>query len=241
MLDGKTELGLQCQFLLISLGHLGVMADGFHLGFQLGGVVVNLAGVEDYLAHVYRHDGYSACLKQLLAVTACVEPERTSTDLADARMGQLTHNAANSGELVDILHQQVAVYRISMVSGVSERYAALIEVVAHGYLTAESVATAVKVNFVVLVVTGLYQYRHVQLGAAYGVDDAYLEAEIRQRHDDSVNLVAVGAEELCALLSVFNRFHRTSRGSILLIKYHIAISGLVKFLKKSLAHVYGKF
>ena len=43
---------------------------------------------------------------------------------------------------------------------------------------------------------GLHQHRHVQRGVADRIGDAALVAEIRQRHDDAVDLVAMLAEQL---------------------------------------------
>ena len=63
---------------------------------------------------------------------------------------------------------------------IRERDAALVEVVAHGNLSAEGITAAVQVHFVVLVIACLYQHRHMQFGAADGIDDAHLEAEVGQ-------------------------------------------------------------
>ena len=90
-----------------------------------------------------------------------------------------------------------------MQRGVGKRNAVLIEVVANGYLAAECITAAVEIDLVVLVVAGLYEHRHVQVGTADGIDDAHLVAEIRQRNDDSINFIAVLAEEFSTFYTVF--------------------------------------
>ena len=65
-----------------------------------------------------------------------------------------------------------------MQCGVRKGNAILIEVVAHTDLTAEGITTGVEVDLVVLVVASLYQYRHVQVGVADGIDDTDLVAEV---------------------------------------------------------------
>ena len=58
------------------------------------------------------------------------------------------------------------------------------------------------VELVELVVAGLHQHRHAELGAVQGVDDAQLVAEVGQRDDHAVDLGAVLVEEVGALAGV---------------------------------------
>ena len=98
-----------------------------------------------------------------------------------------------------------------------KRNAILIEVVAHADLTAEGIAARVKIHLVVFVIAGLHHDRHVQVGIADGIDDANLKAEVRQRHDDAVNLVAVLAELLADLQAVLAGLDAAAAGGRILI------------------------
>ena len=200
LFHSQSELGLQGKLLLISLGHFGVVADFFHLSLQRGSLIVDLTGIEDDFAHVHGHDGDAASLKEFLAVAASVESQRTSADLADTCMSQLTYDATNGSKLMNILHQQVAVDGIRVQGGVSERYAVLVKIVAHRNLSAESIAATVEVDLVVLVVTSLNQHRHIQLCAADGIDNADFKAEVGQRHDDTIDFITMSTEQGSAFL-----------------------------------------
>ena len=57
-----------------------------------------------------------------------------------------------------------------------------------------------------IVVEGVDQHRHAQSGPAEGVGHGALVAEVGQRHQDAVDLVAVLLEQVGALLGVVQRF-----------------------------------
>ena len=116
----------------------------------------------------------------------------------------------------------------------------LIEVVANRNLATEGVTTAVEIHLVVLVVASLHQYGHVELGASNGVDDTHLEAEVRQRHDDTVDLITILAEELGALATILHRLHGTIRQGLGHIQNHITVTGLLKLLAERLAYIDGQ-
>ena len=70
-------------------------------------------------------------------------------------MLQTVHHTADGRKLVDILCQQRVVNAVGVEGGVGEGNAILIEVVANGNLTAESIAAFVERHFIILVVTSL--------------------------------------------------------------------------------------
>ena len=75
------------------------------------------------------------------------------------------------------------------------------------HLSAEAVAAIGDLHVVGAVRRGLHQHRHLQGGVADGVDDAALLAEVRQRDDDAVDLVAMLAEELGATARFIGCFY----------------------------------
>ena len=99
-----------------------------------------------------------------------------------------------------------------MQRGIRKGDAILVQVVAHGNLTAKSITTTVKVNFVVLVVASLYQDRYVQVGNGNGIDDTNLKAEIGQRYNDAVNAVTVLPKQFGTLQAVFTGFDTATSG-----------------------------
>ena len=111
-------------------------------------------------------------------------------------MAQTIDHATDSSKFVDILLQQRIVDAISMQSGVRKGNAILIEVVTNADLTTEGITARIEVYLVVLVVAGLYQYGDIQVSITDGVDDTNLETEVRQRDDDTINLVAMLAKLL---------------------------------------------
>ena len=132
-------------------------------------------------------------------------------------MTQASYNAANAGELIDVLLELLAIDAIGVEAGEGEGDAILIKIVANRDLATECIATAVEVNLVVVVVTSLHKYGHVQFGTEDGVDDTNLISEVGKTHQDAVNLVAVCAEEFSVLDTVLERLDgaRTRRGGIL--------------------------
>ena len=60
---------------------------------------------------------------------------------------------------------------------VRKRDAILIEVVAYANLATEGITTRVKIDFVILVITSLYQDGHVQIGITDGIDNTNFETD----------------------------------------------------------------
>ena len=241
-LDSDTELGLYAQLLLIFGGHLRIGVDILQLGKQSRIVVGNLLCCKQDLRKVGRNDGNAAALQQFFAGSASVEAERTCANLANTAMTQASYNTANAGELIDVLLELLAIDAVGVEAGEREGNAILIEVVADRDLAAECIATAVEVNLVVVVVTGLHKYGHVQFGTEDGIDDTNLVAEVGKTHQDAVNLVAVCAEEFSVLDTVLERLDgaRTRRGGIL-GKDDIFITFLVERLEQLLLYVFCEF
>ena len=127
-----------------------------------------------------------------------------------------------------------------MERGVCEGNAILVQVIAYGDFSTECVAPGVEVYLVVLVVTSLYENRHIQLGTRYGVDNTNLKAEVRQGDDDAVNLITVLAEELGTLLTVGNGLHGASCRCVLLVEDDITVTCLCEVAYDSLADINGE-
>ena len=216
--------------------------DILQFGKQSRIVVGNLLCCKQYLRKVGRNDGDAAALQQFFASTAGVETERTCANLANAAMTQATYDTAYAGELIDVLLELLAIDAVGVEAGERVGNAILIEVVADRDLAAECIATAVEVNLVVVVVTGLHKHGHVQFGTEDGIDDTNLITEVGKTHQDAVNLVAVCAEEFSILDTVLKRLDgaRTRRGGIL-GKDDIFITFLVERLEQLLLYVTSEF
>lgn len=240
-LDGYAELGLYHELLLVGLWHLGIAANGFHFRFHFSVVVGNLLCGEEYFRQVGGYHRDARALQELLARPAGVESQGARANLSDAAVAQGVDHAAHGGELVDVFHEIIAIYGIGVEACVGEGDAVLVEVVAHRYLAAEGVASAVEVHLVVLVVACLHEYGHVEFGAADGVDDSYLEAEIGQRDNNAVDFLAMLTEEVGALHSVLECLDgAAARGRGVLGKNHILVALLGEDLEKLCLHVLGK-
>jgi len=68
------------------------------------------------------------------------------------------------------------------------------------------------VQLVQVIVAGLHEHRHPQLGPMQRVHHAQLVPEVRERHDDAADLVAMLAEKVGALAGVRQGFDRAARG-----------------------------
>ena len=134
----------------------------------------------------------------LLAVAHGVERRRARADGADAQAAQAAHHAADGGEPVEILGEDVGIGSFGVQRGQRVRNAVLLEVVAGRHLAAEAVAAVADGHQSGRVGRGLHQHGHVEVGQAQRVGDGALVAEIRQRDDDAVDLVAVALEEVGA-------------------------------------------
>ena len=99
-----------------------------------------------------------------------------------------SRSRANSGER----------RRLGVPAGERVADAVLLQVVAGRHLAAEAVAPVLDRHQRRRVGRRLHQDRHVQVGHAQRVRDAALVAEVRQRHDDAVDLVPVPPEEVGA-------------------------------------------
>ncbi len=241
-LDGHSELGLHAQLLLIGSGHLGVGMNIIQLLKQSRIVVSDLLCGKQNLRQVGRYNGDTAALEELLAGTTGVEAERACADLANAAVAQADHYAADASKLIDILLELLAIDAVSVETGEGEGDAILIEVVADRNLAAEGIATAIQINLVVVVVAGLNEHGHIEFGTEDGVDDTNLIAEIGKTDQNTVDLIAVGAEELCILDAVLKGLDGTgARWSSILGKDDIFVALLVERLEQLFLNVSCEF
>ena len=241
-LDGHSELGLHTQLLLIGSGHLGVGMNIIQLLKQSRIVVSDLLCGKQNLRQVGRNNGDTAALEELLAGTTGVEAERACADLANAAMTQASYDAADASELVHVLLELLAIDAVSVETGEGEGDAILIEVIADRNLAAESIATAIQINLVVVVVAGLNQHGHIEFGTEDGVDDANLIAEIGKTDQNTVDLIAVGAEELRILDAVLKRLDGTgARWCSIFGKDDIFVALLVERLEQLFLNVSCEF
>ena len=67
-----------------------------------------------------------------------------------------------------------------MQRGVGKGDAILIEVVANRYFTAERIASAIQIHFIVIIVAGLNHDGHVEISIADGIDDTDFKTEVWQ-------------------------------------------------------------
>ena len=84
--------------------------------------------------------------------------------------------------------------------------AVLAEVVADRHLAAEAVAAMLDRHAPALVREGVDEHRHVEVRPAQRVGHRPLVAEVRQRHEDAVDLVAAGPEQVGAGAAVGEAF-----------------------------------
>ena len=125
---------------------------------------------------------------------------------------------------------------------VRKRDAILIEVVAYANLATEGITTRVKIDFVILVITSLYQDGHVQIGITDGIDDTNFETEVRQRHDDTINLVAILTKLLTDLQSVLTCLNaRTARGRSVFRQNDVFVTTLVQRLQQLFTNILCQF
>ena len=216
--------------------------DILQLGKQGRIVVGDLLGGKKDLRQVGGNNGDAAALEQLLAGAAGVEAKGTSSNLSDAAVAQATHYAADAGEFVHILLELLAIDAVGVEAGEGIGDAILIEVVADRDLAAEGIATAVEIDLVVVVVASLHKHGHIEFGTEEGVDDANFIAEVGEADQNAVDLIAVGAEELCIPDAVLKGFDGTGarRGSIF-GKDDIFVALLVERLKQLFLNVSCEF
>ena len=154
-------------------------------------------------------DRDSRGFQQLLAVADRVEGRRPRADGADAQILQPAHHAAGGREPVQVLAEDFRIRSFGVARGERIGNAVLREVVARRHLAAEAVAPVGDGHPRRRVGGRLNQHRHVQAGQPQGVRDAALVAEIRQRDDHAVDLVAVLLEEVGAGHRFGARLHRS--------------------------------
>ena len=173
-----------------------VLADGFQLGF--GFAVLHADDAAEDLGEVDGFHGDAAGFEQFLAVAHGVERRGARADGADADAAQTADHAADGGEPGEIFGEEVGIGGFGVQGGERVRNAVLLEVIAGAHLAAEAVAAVADGHQAGGIGRGLHQHGHVEVGQAQGVGDGALVAEIRQRDDDAVDVVAAALEEVGA-------------------------------------------
>ena len=97
-------------------------------------------------------------------------------------------HAADGGEPVQILAEEIGIGRFGVQRGERIRDAVLRQIIAGRHLAAEAVAAVGDGHFAGRIGRGLDQHGDVQLGQAQRIGDGALVAEIGQGDDDAVDL-----------------------------------------------------
>ena len=196
--DGHAQLRHLQQALARDAVDAGVGVHFLDLGRDGRLVVAQAADPAEDLREVERLDRDAGALQQLLAVADGVEGRRAGADLAQAGVLQRAHDAAHPDEPAQVPREVLALG----VHGVAARERVLdpvlAQVVAGAHLAAEAVAPVGDRHLVGGVLEGVHEHGHVQPGPAQRVRDGALVAEVGQRHEHAVDLVAVRAEEVGA-------------------------------------------
>ena len=184
-----------------------VLLDGGELRLhRVVRVLQPIDAAEDF-GEIDGFDRDAGALQKFFAIADGVESRGARADGADAQIAEAAHDAADRGEPREVLGEALGVGCRGVERREGVRNAVLHQVVAGGHLSAEAVAAIGDLHVVGAVRRGLHQHRHLQCGVADGVDDAALLAEIRQRDDDAVDLLAVLAEKLGATSSFIGCFY----------------------------------
>ncbi len=206
--DHRAELGhLQERGLGDVVGG-DVLLDGGELG--LDGVVRVLQPVDaaEDLGQIEGFYGDAGAFEQLLRIANGIEGGRTRANGADAQIAEAADDAADRCEPGEVLREALGVGRRGVQRGDGVRDAVLLHVVAGRHLAAEAIAAIGDLHVVGAVGRRLHQHRHLQRGVADGIDDAALLAEVRERDEDAVDLVAMLAEELRATARFIRSLYR---------------------------------
>ena len=90
----------------------------------------------------------------------------------------------------------------------------MIEVIAYGQLAAKGVPSSMHTHRVQLVIAGLDQDRDIEFGQIKGLYNAQFIPEIRQDHNDTVNLIPMGLKQGSTFLRVGIGFDGSVIGGI---------------------------
>ena len=177
---------------------LDILVDLLELGRHAGVVVGQAGDAAKDLGEVKGLDGDAALLQQLLAEAHGVECLRACANGSDAGVLEAAYDTADGPKAGQVGAEFLAL-RVGRVR-LGERVldAVLLEIVAVRHLAAERVATVLDRHVLGVVGECLEQDGHVEFGPAQGVGDGAFVAEVGQRDQHAVDLVAVGAEEVGA-------------------------------------------
>jgi len=151
-------------------------------------------------------------LEELLAEAHRVEGHRARAKHPEAGAAHPARHTAHRGELAQVGAETVGL----RINGVQRRQAegdaVLTQVVAQRHLAAEAIAPPLQVHLGRIVRESVNEHRHAQVGEAQRVGDAALVAEVGQRDQHAVNLVAVRAEQLGAGVRFRQALHAAESG-----------------------------
>src|SRR5262249_47037700 len=147
-------------------------------------------------------DGNAAGLEQLLAVAHGIKSGWPRAQCPYARMLQPRNDFTGRGESSQIRAEFFARRVTSMEPRKRIANAVLPEIVANRHLPAKTVAPIADGHFGSIIVEGVNEHRHIQIGPAKCVRNCALVAEVWQSHYDALNLLPVLFEQVSAFLSI---------------------------------------
>jgi len=127
----------------------------------------------------------------------------SGADGSDPGVFDTTDDAANCGELVEFAVEFCAVDVTGVLASHTVLDVALVEIVAQRDFATEGIAAVFQLHAIERVVTGLNQDRDVKFGQIDGRSHTDFVAEVGQDHEDAVNFILVGFEQLGTGFGVF--------------------------------------
>jgi hypothetical protein len=207
--DGDAELGHLHQAQRRNALDSGIGADAGELRLHRRLAVGHPLHPPKQLGEIERFDGNPRSLEQLLAVPHRVERRRTRANRTDARVLQAPRDATGRGEAPEVFGKTPVRRRHGVERRQRIRDAVLAEVVADRHLAAEAVAALVDGHARTVVGKCVHEHWHVETGPSQRVGHGPFVAEVRQRHEDAIDLVAMQSEQISAGARVGQRLDRS--------------------------------
>jgi len=175
-------------------------------------VVRNLARGGKDVRLINGDDGDAGQLEQLLARPHGLEGGRARADGADASAPEALHHPAHTGKGIQVARKGRAPESAGVGGGVREGNPILMKIVADGDLAAKRITAMIHVDPVIVIVTGLHEYGHVEACQVEGINNAQLIAKVRQAHNDAIDAIALLLEQPGTALGIRQRLHSSSGG-----------------------------
>ena len=150
------ELGPQ---VLDARRYRSIALDLRQLAHRPGGAHVDLVGGGHNLGEIHRDHGDAGSLEQFLTGAHGLEGGRAGADRTNPRVAQAIGDPTQRGEVFKVLAKCGAVQGNGVSCRIGPRNAVLPEIIAHGDLAAERVATVSRIQLVQVIVAGLGQHR----------------------------------------------------------------------------------